>query len=180
MSTLGWRSVFAGAAGRDALAQPIAIAGRTTAVNWLFKSHPYNEWYGTIRGARVEESRDGYVRLLATPWWTEHDAEIARRRANLFAGRYFCVPAWHGDYALYDDANQDAIWWDLRDFVDGNATQIAAEIDLFSEWMNSDARYLDIHKLRRAADYRAPRAREVVASDPRQRQMRGTAGGRGA
>ncbi len=225
--------------------QTIAIAGRTTAVNWLFKSHPCDEWYGTIRGARladllavapvpncaladltwngadlfgaidalttfhgtagieaaslgkpvlvpysgwygdsgfahVAKSRDDYIRLLATPWWTAHDAEMARRRANRFAGWYFCVPAWHGDYAFYDDANQDAIWWDLRDFLADNATQIAAEIALIREWMGSDARYLHIHKLRRAADYRAPRAREVVAGDPRQRQMHGTAGGRGA
>lgn len=225
--------------------QTIAIARRTTTVNWLFKSHPCDEWYGTIRGARLADllrtapaahcaladlswngadlfgaidalttfhgtagieaaslgkpvlvpysgwygdsgfarvaaSRDDYVRLLATSWWTEHDAETARRRANRFAGWYFCVPSWHGDYAFYDDANQDAIWWDLRAFLDDNAAQIASEIALVREWTDSQAPYLHIHKLRRAEDYRAPRAREVVAGDPRQRQLRGAAGGRGA
>jgi len=225
--------------------QTIAIARRTSAVNWLFKSHPCDEWYGKIRGARladllaseatpncaladltwngadlfgaidalttfhgtagieaaslgkpvlvpysgwygdsgfarVAESRDDYIRLLATPWWTAHEAEAARRRANRFAGWYFCVPAWHGDYSFYDDANQDAIWWDLRGFLVDNAAQITAEIALIRDWMASDGRYLHIHKLRRAEDYRAPRAREVVAGDPRQRQLRGAAGGRSA
>lgn len=31
------------------------VATRTTGVNWLFKSHPCDDWYASIRGSRVED-----------------------------------------------------------------------------------------------------------------------------
>ena len=214
----------------------LAVARATPGMNWLFKAHPCDEWYGTIRGVRladllseapashvalakthwngadllravdglttfhgtagieaaslgkpvlvpyagwygdfgwavVAEGRDDYLRLLATRWWEGHDAEASRRRANRFAGWYFCVPDWQGGYALHDDANQDAIWWDLVAFLDAYSGELDRDIALLRDWVTSPARYFHIFKMAQAAGYAPPRARQSRDGDPRRRQF---------
>ncbi|MBL8700126.1 MAG: hypothetical protein JNK67_17240 [Alphaproteobacteria bacterium] len=219
----------------------LAVARATSGVNWLFKAHPCDEWYGTIHGKRladliaaspvahvgladtrwngadllravdglttfhgtggieaaslgkpvlvpyagwygdlgfavVADGRDDYLQRLATRWWDGHDPEAARRRAHRFAGWYFCVPDWHGGYALHDDANQDAIWWDLDPFLDAHGGELDRDIGLLRGWMASPARYFHVYKMAQAAGYAPPRARQSLDGDPRRRQLAGAGG----
>lgn len=219
----------------------LAVARATPDANWLFKSHPCDEWYGTIHGKRladliadapaahvglaettwngadllravdglttfhgtggieaaslgkpvlvpyagwygdlgfavVADGRDDYLRRLGTRWWDGHEAEAARRRAHRFAGWYFCVPDWHGDYALHDDANQDAIWWDLDSFLDAHAREIEHDVALLRAWVDASARYFHVFKMAQAGGYAPPRARQNLADDPRRRQLAGAGG----
>jgi hypothetical protein len=214
----------------------LEVARATPGVNWLFKAHPCDEWYGTIHGKRladlvaatptshvgladtawngadllravdglttfhgtvgieaaslgkpvlvpyagwfgdlgfatVADGRDGYLRLLASRWWEGHNRAAARRRAHRFAGWYFCVPDWHSGYALHDDANQDAIWWDLDVFLEAHASEINRDITLLRDWIASPARYFHVFKMAQAAGYAPPRARQNLDDDPRRRQF---------
>jgi hypothetical protein len=200
---------------REWAEQVIAVAKAHDAVNWLFKAHPCDEWYGTIRGARLSDlvaaspvrhcamadtSWNGtgllrsidalttfhgtagleaaflgmpvlvpyagwygefgfaracqgaqeYLTTLSTAWWSGHDAAISRRRAARFAGWYFCAPEWHRDYAFLDDANQDAIWWDLDRFLMTHHAQLEREALLLREWAEAGDRYFHIFKMSRA------------------------------
>ncbi|CAN0485708.1 unnamed protein product, partial [Phaeothamnion confervicola] len=136
-----------------------AAARANGAVNWLFKPHPAEDWFGGIglaeimrrvgaapnvgvsskawnnaavmesidalvtyhgtagielaaqgkpvmlpdRGkyhgagfAQVADSRADYVARLSGEWWRNWDAETARRRAEIYAGWWFCTTDWQG------------------------------------------------------------------------------------
>jgi hypothetical protein len=221
----------------DWVAVTLDVARETTDVNWLFKSHPCDEWYGRIDGARLVdmlgtppahmamvdpkwtgrdllEAVDGlltfhglggieaaslgkgvllpyhgwyghvgfaraadsaaaYRALLRTRWWEKIDRDAAARRAKLFAGWCFGVPAWHGDYAFQDDSNQDAIWWDLEAFLAEQGAALEREMALMREWRAGNEPYYHIFKMRRAEAHVPPASRVVgdATEDPRKRQL---------
>jgi hypothetical protein len=57
---------------RDWVDVTLAVARQTPQVNWLFKAHPCDEWYGRIRGARLVEILSAQpapnVQLCDTDW----------------------------------------------------------------------------------------------------------------
>ena len=168
-----------------------AAAGANTEVNWLFKPHPAEDWFGGValadilektgdapniaiaekrwngaqvmlavdalityhgtagiefaslgkpvllpdRGkyddcgfAKLAASREHYLALLATDWWADIDLAQAKRRAEIFAGWWFCAPEWQGDFLLGDDARQDALYDAIPDLIGGHPKEIAREL----------------------------------------------------
>ena len=225
---------------RDWAEKTIAAASDNKAANWLFKSHPCDEWYGKIRGVRladlvaaadaphvqlcdtawngkalfsvldglitvhgtagleaaalempvlvpyagwygafgfvtVADSAEDYLSRLSTPWWQSGGDKAAASRAHAFAGWYFAAPAWHDGWFLSDDANQDAIWWDLNDQLEKNADAIAHEVAEIRDWIEDGHPYFQIFKLRRATSFMPahPYAPAGAPSDedPRRRQL---------
>jgi hypothetical protein len=216
------------------------VACRNGNVNWLFKAHPCDEWYGTIRGNRIADmvaarksphvqicdaswngmdvlnTLDGVVTVHGTvgleaamlgkpvlvpypgwygrfsfvtvaksaahyfdcltgPWWEGVDRLDAARRSCEFAGWCYAAPDWHGDWFLLDDANQDAIWWDIEKEFKRCAGAIAREVDEIGAWFTDGHRYFDIFKLRRSDSVVMAHPRSlndsVAGEDPRRVQL---------
>ncbi len=219
----------------------IAEAIRCPRVNFLFKAHPCDEWYGVTHGARLADqlaarrernlalcdaswngrdilaavdglvtvhgtagieaaaigkpvllaydgwygdagfsltcrSIEEYRATLARGWWREIDTTQAALRAEEFAGWYFTVPSWHGSYAFQDDANQDAIFWELPDFLATQQDALDHECDLLRRWTHSNERYYHSFKMARGEDYALAAMPSLSGvKDPRQRALKGVA-----
>ena len=52
--------------------QTLAVASMHDSVNWLFKAHPCDDWYASIRGARLEDlvvsANQPHIRLADKTW----------------------------------------------------------------------------------------------------------------
>jgi Capsule polysaccharide biosynthesis protein. len=134
---------------------------------------PYACWYGDYGIGRVASSREDYIGLLQRAWWTDVDTEAGRVCAEKFAGWYFCVPDWHDDFFLEDDANQDAIWRELPLFLRSTETKLCREVDEIRAWVADGQRYFHTFKMRRASGFMPahPRSSGETADDPRKRQL---------
>jgi hypothetical protein len=113
-------------------------------------------WYhdrGFVKWART---RAEYLSALDTPWWEELDLETASRRAQVFAGWYFCRPSWHGDYRLADDSEQESLYAALPGLLTGQADAIRREITTLREWWASDHLLYHTYKMGRAEAYGLP------------------------
>lgn len=193
------------------------VAGETTAVNWLFKPHPCEDWFGGIalseilarmrgpahigvaekgwnntpvmcaldalvtyhgtagiefaslgkpvlvpdRGkyedcgfVKVAADRGEYLRLLRGPWWQDMDVADAKRRAEIFAGLWFCAPAWQDRFILADDSRQNALYEIIPRLVADNETTVASEIAHLRDWFASGHPYSHTFKMVHADGYR--------------------------
>jgi hypothetical protein len=205
----------------DWIALSMDVAARTTGVNWIFKAHPCDEWYGGTKGVTMEqmlerldqphvrladtswngqalikaldgivtchgtigmeatymgtpvltaysgwyrggrfvreaESRQDYIDLLQSEWWQGLDREKNATNAALFAGWYFGVPAWHGDYLFEDDSEQDRIYARLPEFLTRFAPQIDKEVALLRAWHADGHPYSHIFKMLNAESHHYP------------------------
>ncbi len=56
----------------DWIKQTLDVARGNTSVNWLFKSHPCDDWYGSVKGARLEDLVAGtdlpHIRMAEKSW----------------------------------------------------------------------------------------------------------------
>ena len=208
--------------------QTLAVASAHDSVNWLFKPHPCDDWYASIRGTRLEDlvtsasqphirladktwngldlihtldgivtchgtigieatalgtpvlvahpgwyghagfvvnpaSRDNYLAALRTEWWKTLDKEAARQRAELFAGWMFCVPNWHGNYAMQDDSRQDAIYSELLGFLTDNATAMDREVQEIRDWLEVGHPYFHVFKMMRVSSFQTGLVAETLA-----------------
>ena len=205
---------------RDWVEFTLDVARERTDINWLFKSHPCDDWYASIRGARIEDlvratdrphikaadktwngadlincldgiitchgtvglegasvgkpilvahrgwyghagfsatatTRDSYRIFLLSDWWSSHDIEKARNRAQLFAGWYFAVPNWHGSYVFRDDSDQEMIFETFEGFIENNSEAIDRETAELRCWFDSGHKYFHIFKLARADGFQS-------------------------
>ncbi|NJO53462.1 MAG: hypothetical protein HC829_00265 [Bacteroidales bacterium] len=190
-----------------------AVAKRNTDVNWLFKPHPAEAWFGGValsdllaaegaaphigivpkgwnntgvmgaldalvtyhgtagvefaalgkpvlvpdRGkyddcgfVRVAASRDDYLALLGRRWWSDMDLRDAQRRAEIFAGWWFCAPEWQAGFILGDDSRQDALYDTVPELLSANAEAVAREVEELAGWWRSGHLYYHTTKMARA------------------------------
>jgi len=214
---------------RDWIDATLAVAAATPGVNWLFRPHPCDTWYGAVNGptladlvnatasphvhlvpaewngaelmgavdggityfgtvavelaaagkpalladrgwyghlgfARLPESRQDYLALLAAPWWQEMDLADCRARAEAFAGWWFAMPDWLEPGRLRDDSNQEAIWQTLPAWLENADAAIAREIATIAAWVDSGERHLNVYRWSRALETGAERRGEAAAS----------------
>jgi hypothetical protein len=186
-------------------------------VNWLFKPHPAEEWFGGVglvdilnrlgqvphiaiadrdwnngpvmkavdalvtyhgtagiefaalgkpvlvpdRGkyedcgfVKLARSRQDYVDLLASEWWSDMDLDDARRRAEIFAGLWFCAPDWQGEFVLADDSGQEALYSSIPGLLQNNAETVRLEIASIREWWQSGHPYYHTGKMLKADRFR--------------------------
>lgn len=190
-----------------------AAARAHTDVNWLFKPHPCEEWFGGIslastvgqyghaphiavadlrwnntavmnsidalityhgtagiefaslgkpvlvpdRGkyddcgfVKVARDRAEYLRVLRTEWWRDMDLQECRERAEVFAGWWFCAPAWQGQFILADDPRGNALYDVIPGLLDHNASVVACEIRHLKAWYHSGHAYSHTYKMMQA------------------------------
>lgn len=200
----------------DWIHSTLDAAERNTRVNWLFKAHPVDSWYGgitlqsllperlppnvrlvpddwsgadtmalanamiTYQGTGAIEyaaqqkpvllpdrgwyddcgftvtaaSREDYLRLLGTPWFDGRDMSEASRRAAIFAGWYFCIPAWQETALLPDDSKQLAMYPSIRRQLRDERPVVEREMRTMREWYASGEYYYHTYKMRHADRYR--------------------------
>ena len=113
-------------------------------------------WYHDRGFAKWSRSRAEYLDDLARPWWEDLDLAIAARRAQMFAGWYFCRPAWHEGFHLEDDSRQDALYETIPDLLARHPHVVQREIAGIREWYASPERFYHSFKMRRTTDYALP------------------------
>ena len=201
----------------DWIEATFAAAGANTQVNWLFKPHPAEDWFGGVSLADILEnvgiaanitiaekhwngahvmaavdalityhgtagiefaalgkpvlvpdrgkyddcgfvklapSREGYLALLSDRWWSDIDLDDARRRAEIFAGWWFCAPDWQGDFLLGDDSRQDALYNAIPDLIVRHSDEVRRELATLRDWWRSGHRYYHTAKMREAEAFR--------------------------
>jgi len=200
---------------KDWVESTFEIAMRTPAVQWLFRAHPCDTWYGgptlkdvipeslashirlcpgewpgsavmgvadalvTCQGTAAIEyastgkpvlvadrgwyhdcgfvvwpkSRHEYLAMLTTRWWESINRDMARRRAAIFAGWYFCVPEWQGNFILRDDSLQDDLYPDITRHLRENPDAIDREVREIRAWFISGEPTYHTFKMARAYHY---------------------------
>ena len=214
---------------RDWIDATLAVAAATPEINWLFRPHPCDTWYGAVSGptladlvhatacphvhlvpadwngaelmgaidggvtyfgtvaielpvagkpalladrgwyghlgfARLPESRQDYLELLATPWWQTVDLEACRARAEAFAGWWFAMPDWLEPIRLRDDSSQEAIWQTLPAWLEDGREAIGQEIATIADWMTAGERHLNVYRWNRTLTERTGQPGRVAAS----------------
>lgn len=111
-------------------------------------------WYHDAGFVKWPRSRNEYLEALATDWWKELNLEVTTRRARLFAGWYFCRPAWQGGFVLEDDSVQWPIYARVPRLFADNPEPFRREVDTIRAWFHSDSRHYHTFKMRRAEEFR--------------------------
>jgi hypothetical protein len=95
----------------------------------------------------VASSRAEYLSLLAQPWWHKLNRDDVRRRAEIFAGWWFCMPAWQKGFVLADDSRQDELYEINLNLLENNSAEVAREIKTLRDWWASSHRYYHTWKM---------------------------------
>lgn len=114
---------------------------------------PDRGWYHDCGLAVYPESREHYLELLGTDWFNHVDVESAKRRAELFAGWYFCVPDWQAGALMPDDSDRDAAKHRLVDLIENQHSCVRREIELIRAWMMANEQGYHTFKMKRATGY---------------------------
>ena len=113
----------------------------------------YPGYYGYAGFTVTSKGRDEYIVALESNWWSGWDTADRARKAKLFAGWYFCLPDWHGQYVFKDDSEQDDIYSGLEDFLADNAEAVALEIKTIQDWYRSGHPYYHTFKNSRSGRF---------------------------
>jgi hypothetical protein len=127
-----------GAVEAAALGKPVLVADRG--------------WYHECGFVHWAQSRDAYMKALASPWWEAIDTEVMTFRARVFAGLYFGRPGWQGDFITEDDSKQDAIYDTMPALLESNAAAIDREIATLRDWFAGPKRRYHTFKMLREAN----------------------------
>jgi hypothetical protein len=103
---------------------------------------------------KLAQSRAHYLELLATRWWDGMDLADAQRRAEVFAGWWFCAPDWQQEFLLADDSRQDALYESIPTLLARNRDPLGTEIDTLRRWWESGHPYYHTWKMMAARAFR--------------------------
>jgi hypothetical protein len=194
-----------------------AVAAENASVNWLFKPHPCEEWFGGValrtileglgdvphirlaeaswnntavmncldalvtyhgtagiefaslgkpvlvpdRGkyedcgfVKVAADRADYLAQLRGEWWRDMDMEHVRRRAEIFAGWWFCAPDWQDGFVLADDSRQNALYDLIPDMLEAYRGAADREVQSLRAWFASGHMYSHTFKMKHASGFR--------------------------
>lgn len=99
-------------------------------------------------------SRADYVASLARAWWDGMDLDKAKRRAEIFAGWWFCAPEWQGGFVLADDSDREENYDRAVRLLDEYPGIGGREIDSIGKWWASQHRYYHTWKMSEASSYK--------------------------
>ena len=103
--------------------------------------------------AHMAQSRSEYTDCLSRHWWTLRDAARDRRRAEIYAGWWFCAADWQGGFVFEDDSRRDALYAGLPTLFADNPGPVAREIAEIAAWWRSGEQHYHKTKMRRAEGY---------------------------
>jgi len=129
-------------------------------------------WYGDIGFTLTPNDTYQYKLFLEKEWWLELDLNKNSKAAELFAGWYFGIVDLGDEYIYQDDAFQDAIYWNMIDFIEINLSAINKEIKYIQDWVESDSPFYHVFKVNNS-DKMMIASSNSINYDPRQVALRG-------
>lgn len=114
---------------------------------------PDRGWYHDCGFALFPDSREHYLELLGSDWFNRVDVRSARRRAEIFAGWYFCVPDWQAEAIMPDDSDRTHLRKQMARQIGENGSYIHREIGLIREWIIAGEHGYHTFKMKQAKDY---------------------------
>lgn len=114
---------------------------------------PDRGWYHDCGFALFPDSREHYLELLGSEWFNRVDLESAKRRAEIFAGWYFCVPGWQADMVMPDDSDRISQKKHMVHLIEEQADCVQRDVGLIREWMLTGEHGYHTFKMKLAADY---------------------------
>jgi hypothetical protein len=195
----------------------VAAANKNDRVNWLFKPHPCEDWFGgtaladiladaetrphvavcdkswsnaevmrsidmlvTYHGtagiefasmgkpvlvpdrgkyddcgfAKLAQTREHYIELLATDWWDDIDLVDSQRRAEIFSGWWMCSPDWQGKFVMSEDFRQDELYDIIPSLLAASRGEVEMELANLRTWWNSRHAFYHTFKMQQAHTYR--------------------------
>lgn len=108
-------------------------------------------WYHEHGFVKVPESREEFLEMLATDWWTGMDLASNALKAEIFSGWFFGAPAWQQTFLLEDDSGQNGLYKDLPSKITAARTGgLQTEIHTIRDWHLSNTPYYQSFKIREA------------------------------
>lgn len=93
-------------------------------------------WYQDCGFVVFPESREHYLSLLRENWFDQVETSFTSRRAEIFAGWYFCNPDWQSHATLPDDADRELIKAGMESFLEVHGDCIQLEVALLRRWLS--------------------------------------------
>ena len=78
------------------------------------------------------------------------DLKDCQRRAEMFAGWWFCAPEWQGQFILADDTQCNALYDIIPGLLEQNASVVEREIEHLRAWYHSGHSYSHTYKMMQA------------------------------
>lgn len=101
----------------------------------------------------VAQNRSDYLDLLSREWWRDIDLVEARRRAEIFAGWWFCLPEWQRGFMIEEDSLQDRLYDGIPDLLRNNRDTIEREFAELRAWWQTKHLYYHTTKMASADRY---------------------------
>src|SRR5690606_11516965 len=98
--------------------------------------------------------RADFLDLLGVDWWARMDLQETKRRAEIFAGWWFCAPDWQSGFVLPDDSRQNELYDLIPGLLHDNRKTVQRELEELRVWWGSGHPYYHTSKMRRAERYR--------------------------
>ena len=93
------------------------------------------------------------INLLSKNWWEKSNLEISKKRAEIFAGLWFCAPKWHKNFILEDDSKQEKLYKIIPDLIKNNPKEVSLEIKYLRNWFFSGQMYSHTYKMMKAKSF---------------------------
>lgn len=122
-----------------ALGKPVLVADRG--------------WYHDCGFVTFPKSREEYLSMLACHWWDTFSPSVTARRAQIFAGWYFCAPSWQKGFVMEDDSLQDRLHTGINQRLQDCPDATELEISTIRDWFLSGERLYHTYKMRTAESY---------------------------
>lgn len=139
------------------LADALVTHHGTAAIEFASQGKPVlvadRGWYHDCGFTVFPESREHYLDLLGRDWFNLVGVEAAQRNAEVFAGMYFCNPAWQIGATLPDDADRELLIQSLPDFLAIQEASIRREVATIREWLAAGSRGYHTFKMGRSESY---------------------------
>lgn len=114
---------------------------------------PDRGWYHDCGFALYPESREHYLNLLGQDWFNLVDKKSAQRNAEVFAGWYFCSPAWQVGATLPDDSDRELQRAKLPCFLEAHEASIRKEVAMIRDWIATGSQGYHTFKMARSESY---------------------------
>ena len=117
----------------------------------------------------VARDRADYLDLLSREWWRDVDLVEAQRRAEIFAGWWFCLPDWQNGFVIEEDSLQDKLYDGMPDLLRNNRSTIERELAELRAWWRTRHPYYHTTKMANADRYvlsniAGPKSKEATVS----------------
>ncbi len=121
------------------LADALVTYHGTAAIEYASRGKPVmvsdRGWYHDCGFTVFPDSREHYLSMLSQDWFNGVDTAAAQRRAEIFAGWYFCNPDWQSGATLPDDSDRELIKAGMASYLETHEASVRQEVVLLRKWL---------------------------------------------